>query len=489
MANKIEKSLDHAFEDITPDVLDKILLHIDEREAVTATTKAPEKPVVVFSWRRWAAGIAAVLVLVFGGYFTYSNLLVESTINFDVNPSIQITVNRNEKILSATPLNEDAEIILDNMDLKNVDLDVAVNALIGSMLKNGYLSDIANSILISVENNDAEKAAKLQQRLSVAINDLLSAYAIDGSIISQNYTDKNKSIEALAEEYRISYSKAELIYKLVSIDPALAFADIAKLSVNDINLLIAADNTEIDGVTSDGNASSAAYIGMNAASEISLSHAGLTSDQVTFTKSKLDYEDGRMVYEIQFDSVRAEYDYEIDALTGDILNFDMDPFEKNDASGSSVDLERVSVDRDRAKEQDKEDNMARETDPDTADDMIEKKDGEKKIWEDTSPDYEDDDEEEDKENREDEDKDKEKEDDEDDEEISANKSGSYIGIESAQAIALNHAGLSNSEVNFTKTKLEIDDEEAYYEMKFTSDSTEYKYEIDALTGDILKAKS
>lgn len=56
-----------------------------------------------------------------------------------------------------------------------------------------------------------------------------------------------------------------------------------------------------------------------------LSHAGLTDGQVTFVESKLDYEDGRQVYEIEFyaDDFR-EYDYEIDACTGEVIGFDYD---------------------------------------------------------------------------------------------------------------------------------------------------------------------
>ena len=53
-------------------------------------------------------------------------------------------MNRNDKVLKAEPLNSDAEEILDNMDLEHVDVDIAVNALIGSMVRHGYLSDLDN---------------------------------------------------------------------------------------------------------------------------------------------------------------------------------------------------------------------------------------------------------------------------------------------------------------------------------------------------------
>ncbi len=61
---------------------------------------------------------------------------------------------------------------------------------------------------------------------------------------------------------------------------------------------------------------------MDAAKEIALNHAGLTASQVTFTKAKLDKDDGRYIYEIEFRYNIYEYEYEIDAITGTILDFE-----------------------------------------------------------------------------------------------------------------------------------------------------------------------
>lgn len=63
----------------------------------------------------------------------------------------------------------------------------------------------------------------------------------------------------------------------------------------------------------------------DAAKQIALTHAGATADKVQRYESKLDYEDGRKVYEIEFDFNGLEYDYEIDAKSGEILKFDKEP--------------------------------------------------------------------------------------------------------------------------------------------------------------------
>ena len=63
-------------------------------------------------------------------------------------------------------------------------------------------------------------------------------------------------------------------------------------------------------------------IGEAKAREIALADAGLTEADVTFVKVNLDRDDGRMVYDVDFYSGNAEYDYEIDAATGDIVGYD-----------------------------------------------------------------------------------------------------------------------------------------------------------------------
>lgn len=65
-------------------------------------------------------------------------------------------------------------------------------------------------------------------------------------------------------------------------------------------------------------------ISLDKAKEIALSHAGLSADQVTFVKVKMDFDDGIQKYEIEFYYNYREYSYEIDANTGNILSYEQD---------------------------------------------------------------------------------------------------------------------------------------------------------------------
>lgn len=74
---------------------------------------------------------------------------------------------------------------------------------------------------------------------------------------------------------------------------------------------------------------SSQYIGVASAKSIALNHAGLSSYNVTFTKAKLTTEDGIKVYDVEFRTADTEYEYEINAKTGKIIEFSSEPVDEN----------------------------------------------------------------------------------------------------------------------------------------------------------------
>ena len=99
------------------------------------------------------------------------------------------------------------------------------------------------------------------------------------------------------------------------------------------------------GQTTGGQAAATA-VTEEQAREAALSHAGLTADQVTFVRSKLDRDDGRLMYDVEFyTSDYKEYDYEIDAATGEILSYDYDAegysYQPNATPGTAITAEQA----------------------------------------------------------------------------------------------------------------------------------------------------
>ena len=69
--------------------------------------------------------------------------------------------------------------------------------------------------------------------------------------------------------------------------------------------------------------------------------------------------------------------------------------------------------------------------------------------------------------------------------VSQDMNSKYIGIDKAKSLALENAGKKSSDVTFTKAKLERDDGVWKYEIEFVAGTTEYEYDIDAISGKVL----
>ncbi len=83
-------------------------------------------------------------------------------------------------------------------------------------------------------------------------------------------------------------------------------------------------NGDKQGESTEDNNLSGKNMDLRRAKEEALNHAGVKEDDVTFTKAKMDYEDGKLVYEIEFYKDGKKYKYEIDAKTNEIIKFDTD---------------------------------------------------------------------------------------------------------------------------------------------------------------------
>lgn len=141
---------------------------------------------------------------------------------------------------------------------------------------------------------------------------------------------------------------------------------------------------------------------VEAAKSAALADAGLSASAVTFTKAAQDYENGVLVYELEFYTSTHEYEYEINAATGGVHSRSVEAFQT--AAPTPGPSQPASM---------------------------------------------------------------------------------YIGADRAKAIALEHAGLSASQVTFTHVQMEREHGTMVYEIEFRQGGTEYEYEIDAATGRIL----
>lgn len=287
---QLESLLSAAIDRSVPD------LREEAASAPVSLLSAPDGIVSVQTSRRSSAlrrtvmGLAACLVLMLGlSSFAFFRPL--SVIGIDVNPSIELTANYFDKVLSVKSLNEDAVTIIGDMDLKYVNLDIAMNALVGSMALHGYFEsgqDVA--VLVSVSSGSESHNLTLQKKLAVDIKAAASAVGAKASVYTQNI-DKTSvapstppassspvvtppvtpshslspapeppspvtptrpaTTQERAAQNGISYGKQIFIDKLLTLDPTLSESELAVMPIGKIASLVKQRGLDLSSIVDD----------------------------------------------------------------------------------------------------------------------------------------------------------------------------------------------------------------------------------------------
>lgn len=191
------------------------------------------------------------------------------------------------------------------------------------------------------------------------------------------------------------------------------------------------------------------------AKAIALAHAGLTEAEVTFQKVKLDRDDGRSEYEIEFRTDNLKYEYEIDAESGDVRSYDRETAKSPQTTKPQTSAEANQPVAPEAPAVSAESAVsaapAAPTEPATPTPSTTVN---PPVTAAPTP-------------------------------VTEAPVSKSISAEEAKAIALAYAGLSEAEVTFTKIELDRDDGRIEYEIEFRQGMIEYECDIDAESGKIL----
>lgn len=231
-SREIEQHLRSAMDVLTPDIFEKLDLSVPQQKL--EGNHGQEKIITLQRRiRSMAVAAAACLCLVTAGggawHYQYQNRQVDSVIGIDVNPSVELSISRKNRILKAEPLNQDAETIMEDMDLKGVELNVAVNAVIGSMVTHGYLDDLDNAILVTVSNDSVRKASALRSSVVEDIEQTLQENQVNAVVYDQQVIEEDE-VRELADTYGISYGKAYFLKELIDQNQNLTKDDMKRLS-------------------------------------------------------------------------------------------------------------------------------------------------------------------------------------------------------------------------------------------------------------------
>lgn len=469
---KTENSIREEVMKSKPDNLDGILRQCGKQEDIISVKRA--RGTKKTGWLKTACCIAAALVLMAVGVFAANGIISKpvTVISLDVNPSIELKLRGSGRVAQAKALNDDAQKLLEGMELEGTDKNTAVNAIIGSMVRAGYLNSLSNSVLVTVEGKNA---SGIEKEIVEIINGILAQSINGGAVVGQKLT-KSGEAALLAQRHGISEGKAQLVLEVARLNPMLVPDELAKLSINELNVLLSAKNAQTD-LSKSGQASTKAYIGAEKALEIALTHAGVQKGAVKDIEVELDFKRGIMVYEVEFKTGGMEYEHLINAITGEIIE---DKQKLDDDDDITVPENAINAQKARGIALEHA-GVAAENVTDFEIDL-DRKNG-VTVYEvefragDTEYDY-----------------------------VINAQTGEVVSFKKkreaastpeqkaeitpakAGEIAFEHAGVSRGEAADYRSKLENEDGLWVYEIEFHVGKTEYEYEIDAETGRIISAE-
>ena len=249
----MEKELQEAVQNLIPnDLFTRITAELDSKEEGAKMEKVLVRRI---ESKRSSLGLKTVmqlvaacvaLVLVVGGIFYYrGNLMVDSLVDLDVNPGIELLTNQKNRVLEAYATNGDGDKVLSGMDLQNVDLQVALNAIVGSMVQQGYMTKDTKGVLVTVQNKDQKKADNLRKLVVKEMEIALSTEDMNAAVFHQVISGQNNNASAFARKNNISLGKAVFVLNLANKARSLDAKELAKMKISEIAKLVADKNIDI----------------------------------------------------------------------------------------------------------------------------------------------------------------------------------------------------------------------------------------------------
>lgn len=244
---EIEKKLDTAVSGMIPeDMFKRISENIVSVDA-ERIEKGMKKKFNIFG--KGFVGVAAAACVLFavgvvGVPYYGNNYVPDSHVDIDVNPGVEIVTNKKNKVLEVQSTNQDGAAVIDGMNLKNTELKVAVNALIGSMVQKGYIQNDNTGILVTVRNDNEDKANKVKAEVLNDINTALLTNSVQATVINQT-VKTTVDAKKFAAENNISIGKAVFVLNLAAKDGSLDAKELAKMKVSEIASLVVQKGIDI----------------------------------------------------------------------------------------------------------------------------------------------------------------------------------------------------------------------------------------------------
>lgn len=169
---------------------------------------------------------------------------VLSLVTVDINPSVGLLINEDYEIVEVLPLNEDATIAVEGLELVGQDIEKGLEDLVDTAIEMGYIDELSEENLINLTTyiDDETKNEELNERLIRRANRALERASTYGLVISNGLDEE---LKAKADTYDISYGKMLLISRAMLLDSTAIESELASYSIKEIQAIIKTEAIEI----------------------------------------------------------------------------------------------------------------------------------------------------------------------------------------------------------------------------------------------------
>ena len=121
------------------------------------------------AWKPLAglAGLAACFCLVFFGWYQ-PNFTAYGTLRIQINPDVEMTVSRTDRVLELEGLNADGEELIEGYSYQGKDRETAADELMERAIHMGYLAD-GDTVSITVTSADADWQAREEAQVQAQL--------------------------------------------------------------------------------------------------------------------------------------------------------------------------------------------------------------------------------------------------------------------------------------------------------------------------------
>ena len=228
------------------------------------------------------------------------------TVTMEINPGVEYVIARNGNVKAVRFLNDDAEKLLEEIELKGQSLKSALSITVAAYKAAG-LMESNDTVLISFDKK-LSGDTKLKESVSEVVKEALEKTKSVHTVVYADATD-NDETAAIAKKYGVSQGKAQLIADAKK-NSSMSEEEIANLPLDElVGLQKDVNSTVIDSE----------YIGILKAKAIALNDSGCAA-RVEFTEARLIDKGAKYpYYRLVFNDKHTQWTYLVNAVNGDIL--------------------------------------------------------------------------------------------------------------------------------------------------------------------------